>query len=144
MKRVILVAAIEGKGKFLLTKQGKGGRQEGFWGFSGGNLEENETDLLGSLAREVKEEVGLDIKVEGLVGIHLEVWKNDLQLIFFYFKAKKIGGKIRKSEEIEDFKWLTLKEIEEFPRELVRPPVSWFNQMVKALKQNKPVNNIFF
>lgn len=144
MKRVILVAAIESRGRFLLTKQGQGGRQEGFWGFSGGNLEENETDLLESLAREIKEEVGLDIEVEGLVGTHLEVWKSEIQLIFFYFKAKKVGGRVRKSEEIEDFKWLTLKEIEEFPRELIRPPISWFNQMVKALRQNKPVNNIFF
>jgi 8-oxo-dGTP diphosphatase len=143
-KRIILAAAIENKGRYLLTKQGKGGRQEGFWGFPGGNLEENEIDLQRSLKREIKEEVGLEIEIEGLIGTHLEIWKDDIQLIFFYFKAKRIGGRIKKSEEIEDFKWLTLKEIGKFPKDLIRPPFPWFGQMVKALRQNRPIDNIFF
>lgn len=136
--------AIENKGKYLLTKQGKGGRQEGFWGFPGGNLGDNETDLPKALLREIKEEVGLEIEIEGLIGTHLEIWKDDFQLIFFYFKAKRIGGETRRSEEIEDFQWLTLKKIEEFPKDLIRPPFPWFGQMVKALQQNRPIDNIFF
>lgn len=34
MRRIILVAAIEDKGKFLLTKQSKEARQGSFWGFT--------------------------------------------------------------------------------------------------------------
>lgn len=143
MKRIILVAAIEDNGKFLFTKQGKGGRQEGLWGFSGGNLEKNETDLISALKREVKEETGLEIKVEGLIGTYIEVIK-DIQLIFFYFKATKIGKEAKTSEEIAEFKWLTLDDIENFPKNLIRPPYSWIEHMVKALKQNKPVTNILF
>lgn len=112
MRRIILVAAVEDEGKFLLTRQGQRGRQEGFWGFPGGNLEENEINLLEALQREIKEEVGLDIEIEGLVGTHLEFWKDEIQLVFFYFKAQKIGGELRRSEEVDDFKWLTIEEID--------------------------------
>lgn len=118
-RRIIVLAAIEHDGKYLLTLQSKKARHGGLWGFPGGNLEYDETKLANTLKREIIEEVGLEIEIQGLIGIHIEI-EDDLQLVFFYFKAKKIDGKEKTSAEISDFRWLTLKELKEFPKDLIR------------------------
>lgn len=54
-------------GKVLMARHPKRG-----WDFPGGQVEIGET-LTQALIREVKEETGMDILVQGLIGIHSNI-----------------------------------------------------------------------
>lgn len=53
-------------GKLLITKRPKGSHMEGFWEFPGGKKEENES-LKACLEREIKEELGIEIRADKLL-----------------------------------------------------------------------------
>ena len=69
--KVILVFAggclFDDRGRVLLQKRGDSGK----WGFPGGAIELGETPEEAAV-REVKEETGLDVKVESLIGIYTD------------------------------------------------------------------------
>jgi len=62
----------------LCVRQNYGER---LWTTPGGRLEPNEAPLDG-LVREVREEIGLDVRVVALVGIYANTYKDDLVLNF--------------------------------------------------------------
>lgn len=59
---VVAAAIIERHGRFLITKRQKGVHLEGLWEFPGGKREEDEA-LAACLARELREELDVDIDV---------------------------------------------------------------------------------
>ena len=62
MKTIHVVAAvIENEGKILATQRGYG-EFEGLWEFPGGKVEPGESSA-GALAREIREELGVEIEV---------------------------------------------------------------------------------
>jgi ADP-ribose pyrophosphatase YjhB (NUDIX family) len=67
------------------------------WNLPGGGVELGETPWY-ALAREVKEEVGIEIIVERLVGIYSYPPANDL---IFSFACSRVGGEIRLSAEAD-------------------------------------------
>jgi len=62
----------------LCVRQNYGAR---LWTTPGGRLEVNEAPLDG-LHREVREEIGMEIRILGLVGIYANTYKDDLVLNF--------------------------------------------------------------
>jgi A/G-specific adenine glycosylase len=62
----IVVAAIERDGRYLIGRRPPEGLLGGLWEFPGGKLEAGETHQQ-ALARECREELGLEVKVGGLV-----------------------------------------------------------------------------
>jgi mutator protein MutT len=70
-EKVILVFAggclFDDRGRVLLQKRGDSGK----WGFPGGAIELGETPEEAAI-REVKEETGLDVQVETLIGIYTD------------------------------------------------------------------------
>jgi len=70
-EKVILVFAggclFNDEGKVLLQKRGDSGK----WGFPGGAIELGETPEE-TAVRELKEETGLDVEVESLIGIYTD------------------------------------------------------------------------
>ena len=70
-EKVILVFAggclFDDRGRVLLQKRGDSGK----WGFPGGAIELGETPEEAAI-REVKEETGLDVQVESLIGIYTD------------------------------------------------------------------------
>ncbi|HUW64933.1 MAG TPA: (deoxy)nucleoside triphosphate pyrophosphohydrolase [Spirochaetia bacterium] len=65
-KRVTAAVLIDG-GRVLIAKRKTGQHLAGFWEFPGGKVEDGETPEEG-LARELKEELGIVIKVDALFG----------------------------------------------------------------------------
>ncbi len=64
-KRLVVAAAwIEEEGKVLLARRRENDEQGGLWEFPGGSLEEGE-DLPTCLRRELQEELGLTVEVDG-------------------------------------------------------------------------------
>ena len=122
---VVLVCGgiIEKDGKLLLVQEGKQVAR-GLWNLPGGKLEPGESIIEGAL-REIKEETGFAVKLDGLVGVYQINYKNDnLPRFHFRFKASIISGKLKIQEgEILDAKWFTPKEILAMDETKLRSPV---------------------
>ena len=62
----VVAAVIERDGRFLLTRRQPGVHLEGMWEFPGGKIDEGESHEH-ALRREIREELGADVEVRGLV-----------------------------------------------------------------------------
>ena len=106
---VVVGAVIEKDGKYLLVQEAKKRCYEQ-WNFPAGRLEVNESLGQGAI-REVKEETGCDVELNGVCYIANRILEDDL-LVMIFFNAKLINKSIKfNKEEILDVKWLTYDEI---------------------------------
>ena len=81
--------------EILLEKHKKRTPWYGYWILPGGKLEMGES-LENCVKREIKEEVGIDVKIKRLVGVFVSKESRNLKI---------------KEDEIKDAKWFALKEI---------------------------------
>jgi mutator protein MutT len=89
------VCIVNDKGEILLQKRSD---NEELWGFPGGAVELGES-IEEAMLREVKEETGLDVKVDGLIGVYSKYfakYKNgdSAQTISYFFKCTALGDKL--------------------------------------------------
>jgi mutator protein MutT len=78
-QQVVVAAVIERGGRILVSQRGPGGGQPGRWEFPGGKREAGERDEA-ALAREIREELAVEIEVGPLVWT---VRAGPLELRFF-------------------------------------------------------------
>ena len=108
------VIALNGEGKILLQKRS----DTGLWALPGGAMEIGET--LGHTAiREAKEETGLDVELEYIVGIytnphHVVAFSTGevRQQFSLCFACRIVGGEIKISDESTDVDFFSPTEIE--------------------------------
>lgn len=74
----VFASIFDDAGRALCVRQNYGER---LWTTPGGGLNPHEAPLEG-LLREVREEIGAEIAVEGLIGLYANVYKDDLVLNF--------------------------------------------------------------
>lgn len=117
-EKIILVFSggclFDEQGRVLLQKRGDSGK----WGFPGGAIELGETPEEAAV-RELKEETGLDVAVESLIGIYTDsemTYPNGdaAHSIMIAFRLKAIGGDLKcdHSETIE-LKYFSVEELPE-------------------------------
>ncbi|HEX8729159.1 MAG TPA: NUDIX hydrolase [Ktedonobacterales bacterium] len=75
--RIACSAIIERGGRYLLARR----RDIGWWNLPGGGLELDETVDAG-LAREVREEIGVEMRIVRLVGVYSKPQKREVVLTF--------------------------------------------------------------
>lgn len=106
---LVVGGAVKKDNKFLLVQEAK---EEclGKWNLPAGRLDEGETIFEGAL-REIKEETGLKVELQGILEIGNKKLKNaDFVSIIFY--ACPLTDEIKFDyEEITDVKWFTYEEI---------------------------------
>ena len=99
-------------GKFLFLKRSKNNKSGvGRWQLPGGKLEWKE-GLLQALKREVKEETSGRIEKPKLFGVHDVVrgrGENSAHIVMIVYEGK-FKGKVKVSEEHDEFEWLTMKD----------------------------------
>jgi len=101
--------AIIQDGKVLLTKR----RDFEVWCLPGGEVDNGET-LVEAAKREVREEVGLDVQLERLVGIHSRPQWLSTGSHVVVFSASIIGGVLSiQNNEVMEAKFFTMDELPE-------------------------------
>lgn len=80
-----------------------------WWNLPGGSLEAGEAPWEG-VVREVREETGLDVSVQRLLGVYSKIDKNDLVLSF---ECQVLGGELTLNDEAADLKYFSVNELPE-------------------------------
>lgn len=84
-------------------------RDNGKWEPPGGVMHRSET-IEAALLREVKEETGLDIAIDGMSGVYKNVAAGVVALVF---RASPAAGQLTLNDEVAAFRWLTFDEVGE-------------------------------
>ncbi|MBS7287288.1 MAG: NUDIX domain-containing protein [Candidatus Freyarchaeota archaeon] len=100
---LIAVVIVEEEGKYLLVEE-----RSGFWALPGGKVKVGE-NLVEAARREVREETGYDVEVQGIVRIYQQV-DHPAAPVVFAFRGKVKG---RSGEGSLRTKWLTERDIDE-------------------------------
>lgn len=106
----VVAALIEKDDKVLLCQRNDHDAFGGLWEFPGGKLESNETYQEG-VAREMKEELGIDCEVGDFVGEFSDEDKT-LHIDIFLYRVIKYKNKIR-CLDCKGFRWVTLEQASE-------------------------------
>lgn len=115
-EKIILVFAggclFDEQGRVLLQKRGNSGK----WGFPGGAIELGETPEDAAI-REVREETGLDVEIESLIGIYTDSdmkYPNgdEAHSICIAYKLKPVEGQLTcDNEETIQLRYFSLDEL---------------------------------
>lgn len=101
-------------GKVLLTKR-VNFPFIGFWVLSGGHVEYGEI-VEKAIKREMKEELGISVKIKKLFGVYSNPKRDPrYHTISVVYLLEKGKGKIRLNEESSEFKYFSLKNL---PKEI--------------------------
>lgn len=111
MINVVAAIITNEEGKVLITQRNLQKSQGGLWEFPGGKIEPNET-RENAIIREIKEELTIDIKVDGYFDEKVFNYpEKDINLIAL--KCSKVNGNIKLMEH-EDYKWVASSELKKF------------------------------
>lgn len=106
------------------------------WNFPSGHIEYGE-DILYSARREVKEETGFDVKLNGTTGVYNFISSTNHQVILFHFTGEVTGGYLNLvEEEISDSRWIKLNDLVKFDNEELRES-SVLKQIIDNLLKGK-------
>lgn len=137
-KRIIhVVAAVIKKNDLILATQRGYGEFKGMWEFPGGKIEEGE-NLEEALVREINEELDTIVDVEKyLCTVNYDYPNFHLIMDTFICSLKddKLNMVYHNDNELEheDYKWLTIKNIEE---------VNWLPADIEIVNELKKISTI--
>jgi 8-oxo-dGTP pyrophosphatase MutT (NUDIX family) len=96
--RIGVFAVVERGGRYLLALR----RDIGWWNLPGGGMEYGET-VEEALRREVREEVGINVAIERLVGVYSKPQKREVVLTFLCHPTG--DGEAGVSDEVTESRW---------------------------------------
>ena len=135
-KHIVATSAVitNDKGEILLVKTYW---RSDSWEIPGGQLEEGEAMEAG-VRREVLEESGIEIALDGLTGVYKNLEKNIINLVF---RGHVVGGELRTSEETKEvgFFPLTTENLEQW---VTRP--HWQQRIRDALTATPIAVNSYY
>lgn len=107
------------RGTLLLVLR-NGPPAEGTWSLPGGRVELGES-LTEALEREVREETGLEIEIEGLAGVAERIMPGDTGAIEYhyvicdYYAKVKGGTDAQADDDAADARWVPVAELSTLP-----------------------------
>ena len=116
MVRVPCVGAVvrDESGRILVVRRARP-PSEGLWSIPGGRVEPGET-LVEAVRREVREETGLDIDVEGILG-RVDIPHGDTVYDVADFAARVSGNvpPLAAGDDAGEARWVTAAELSDLP-----------------------------
>lgn len=110
--KVIGVAIIWNQaGQILIDRRLPGGSSGGLWEFPGGKLELGET-IEQCILREVKEELAIEVAIEGYFKT-IDYCYKDLRVTLHFYHCRYLSGTPQPLES-EEIRWVTLAEMTQF------------------------------
>ena len=114
----VLVSAgviVEGA-RVLLSQRKSGTHLAGAWEFPGGKVEPGE-DPRDALARELQEELGIDVEVGEPLEITFHRYPTKSVLLLFFAAARRSGSPEPRAIDVAAVRWASVDELrdEEFP-----------------------------
>ncbi len=107
----VTAAVIRRNGRILIAQRPLGGRLGGLWEFPGGKVEPGET-LPQCLRREIKEELGIRIKV-GKQITSIDHAYTHFKITLHAFECEFVSGKPQ-AVQVQDFKWVRMSELKKY------------------------------
>jgi 8-oxo-dGTP diphosphatase len=113
MRRKIRVvgAMIEQDGKYLITQRPPRASLPLLWEFPGGRVEAGETDP-DALARELREEMGIEVQVGDRV-IHVEHAYEGYDIDFCVYRCRLVAGPIQ-NLRVHAHRWVRPDELDQY------------------------------
>jgi A/G-specific adenine glycosylase len=108
---VVAIALIEREGRYLITKRLPEDSFGGLWEFPGGKLDPGEK-LEGCLAREIREELGVEVTVG--TPVQTVEYKYTTRLLRFHCFACTIREGEPRPIECSEIRWVTAAELDGF------------------------------
>ena len=112
MIAVVAVALIDPDGRILMQKRRKGGAHGGLWEFPGGKLEPGET-LAAALQREIREELGVEIRVGEALGTYRHAFTH-FRITLHAFHCRLPSGEPYLKEHA-DLRWVSAAQLPDYP-----------------------------
>ena len=107
----VTAAVIRKKGRILVAQRPLGGMLGGLWEFPGGKVEPGES-LEQCLRREIREELGIEIKVGQLVALVKHTYTH-FRITLHAFECRLQRGHPC-AIGVSDWRWVTLEELDNF------------------------------
>lgn len=100
----VVVEADPAGARVLLTQRKRGSHLEGLWEFPGGKVEDGE-DPKNALARELREELGIDCDVGEIVDVTFHRYESKSVLLLFYRAEIRRGSAAPRAIDVQAFEW---------------------------------------
>jgi 8-oxo-dGTP diphosphatase len=110
---------IERRGRLLLVRRERA-PYEGYWDIPGGFVEAGEPPMKGAM-REAREETGLRVKVDHLVGAYADTYREKTGSGYtfnVYYAAHPTGGREKPGDDTVELRWFPITAL---PRRLAFP-----------------------
>ena len=105
---VVVAAAIERDGRFLVARRTRPADVAGRWEFPGGKVEPGEVEEQ-ALAREIREELGVEITIGERVSGE---WSLHGDLVLHLYRATLSSGEPMPLEQHDEIRWVTIAEFD--------------------------------
>ena len=109
--REMVVAAIEKDGRWLVGRRPHGGMLGGLWEFPGGGVKPRETHQQ-ALCRECQEELGIDVRVGGLVAVVRHAYTH-LRVTLNVYRCTIASGELAPKTHTE-LRWVLPDEFDQY------------------------------
>jgi 8-oxo-dGTP diphosphatase len=100
-------------GRLLLVKRGHD-PEAGRWSLPGGRVEPGESDQQ-AVTREIREETGLEVRCDQLVGSVMRPWSADAVLEISDYAATVTGGRLGAGDDAAGVRWVSPAELGRLP-----------------------------
>ena len=116
-KQILVAAAVVLRaGRVLLTQRKSGTHLAGAWEFPGGKVEPDE-DPRDAVARELREEIGVEITVGDILDVTFHRYPEKSVLLLFYEATLAEGSPEPRALDVADLRWAAREDLrdEAFP-----------------------------